>query len=88
MIEIIQATMLVTPILAIHGVIEIFLGGGNSNIFLEFSARKFGEDETVLTHNFSKGLKPPTSLLRQIYVRIRFRVTSEELASNSLLGTL
>ena len=36
------------------------LGGGNSNIFGIVSPRKFGEDESILTSIFSKGLKPPT----------------------------
>ena len=33
--------------------------GGNSNIF--YVHPYFGEDEPILTHIFSTGLKPPTS---------------------------
>ena len=41
------------------------LGGGNSNVFGIFTP--LWEDEPILTHIFSDGLKPPTSLALKMF---------------------
>ena len=40
-----------------------FLGGGNSNIFLEFSPRTIEEDEAILTSIFFKWVGSTTNQL-------------------------
>ena len=43
---------------------QVYLGGGNSNVFFFLCWSLFGEDEPILTNIFQMALKPPTSIFR------------------------